>query len=127
MGADRVQQRLTLRSELGRRAEDLAAAHLERNGFTLLGRNVRHGRLELDLIARRGTLVVFCEVRSRSDDRFISPAHTITPAKQERLRSAARGWLRAEALRGVAVRFDVACIVFDGASPRLEYYERAFT
>lgn len=114
------------RKSRGRAAEQLVADHLIRTGFTLLGRNARQGRLELDLIARRGTLVVFCEVRSRSDARFISPAHTITPVKIHRLRQAAARWLHAARLGYVEIRFDVACVVFDVPGARLTYYEAAF-
>lgn len=114
------------RAVLGRRAESLAASHLERQGFTVLARNVRQGRLELDIVARRGQLVVFCEVRSRSNDRFVGPAHTITQPKIHRLRQAATLWLRQAQLGSVDVRFDAACIVFDTPDGRLTYYEGAF-
>ena len=114
------------RAELGRRAETLTANHLEQLGFTLLARNARLGRLELDIIARRGQLVVFCEVRSRTDDRFISPADTITSVKIRRLRQAATLWLRQAKLGSVDVRFDAACVVFDVPQGRLTYYEGAF-
>ena len=114
------------RAALGKRAESLAADHLQREGFEILARNVRQGRLELDIVARRGRLVVFCEVRSRSDDRFIGPAHTITPLKIQRLRQAATLWLRQAGLGSVEVRFDAACIVFDTPKGRLTYYEGAF-
>jgi putative endonuclease len=111
---------------LGRRAEQLAAEYLERAGFAVLARNAREGHLEMDVIARRGGLIVFCEVRSRSDDRFISPAHTITPVKIHRLRQAAAIWLRKAELGQVEVRFDAACVVFDTPEGRLTYYEAAF-
>lgn len=114
------------RPELGRRAEQLVASDLERRGFQLLARNARQGHLEIDLVARRGGLVVFCEVRSRSNDRFISPAHTITHVKIQRLRQAAASWLREAALGHVEVRFDAACVVFDVPEGRLMYYEAAF-
>jgi putative endonuclease len=114
------------RPELGRRAEALVAAYLERMGFAILERNARLGHLELDLIARRGGLLVFCEVRARSNDRFISPAHTITPVKIQRLRQAAVLWLRQARLGHVEVRFDAACVVFDRPEGRLTYYEAAF-
>jgi Holliday junction resolvase-like predicted endonuclease len=65
-------------------------------------------------------------VRARSDDRFISPAHTITYLKIQRLRQAAAIWLRKASVGYVEVRFDAACVVFDPAGPRLTYYEAAF-
>jgi putative endonuclease len=117
---------LLLRPALGRRAEQLVAEYLERTGYTLLARNARQGHLEIDLIAQRGSLVVFCEVRSRSCDRFISPAHTITHVKIHRLRQAAALWLRQAKLGRVDVRFDAACVVFDTPEGRLTYYEGAF-
>ena len=119
--------KLKPRAERGRRAEALAAEFLVREGFAVLARNARVGRLELDLIARRGRLLVFCEVRSRSDDRFIAPAHTIDWKKIQRLRRAARGWLKAAGLAGLEVRFDAACVVFEGDGARLTYYAGAFT
>jgi putative endonuclease len=114
------------RPALGRRAEQLAAEYLERQGFALLARNARQGHLEIDLVARRGGLVIFCEVRSRSHDRFISPAHTITPVKIQRLRQAAARWLQTAGLGYVEIRFDAACVVFDVPDGRLTYYEAAF-
>ena len=114
------------RAELGRRAETLAAQHLEGLGFHVLARNAHLGRLELDIVAQRGRLVVFCEVRSRTDDRFISPADTITPVKQRKLRQAATLWLRQGGLGWVDVRFDAACVVWDVPEGRLTYYEGAF-
>jgi putative endonuclease len=114
------------RARLGRLAEQRVADYLAQSGFTLLARNARQGRLELDLIARRSRLVVFCEVRSRSHAGFISPVHTITPVKIARLRQAAAMWLREAALGSVDVRFDVASVVFDVPGGRLEYYEAAF-
>ena len=114
------------RHALGREAESFVAGELERRGFTLVGRNVRVGRLEIDLIARRGSLIVVCEVRARRSDRFMAPADSLDRRKLERVRRAATIWLVSSKLRGVDVRLDVAAVVFDGPAPRLEYYEDAF-
>lgn len=114
------------RSETGRDAEALVAKRLEDQGFTILGRNVRVGRLELDIIARRASIVVVCEVRARAHARFLEPVATIDRAKVERVRRAAAEWLTTANLRGVYVRFDAASVVFDRDPPRMEYYEDAF-
>lgn len=115
------------RAELGRAAEQLVADHLQRNGFEVLGRNVRLGRLELDVIARRSQLLVFCEVRARTHDRFVAPATTVDFRKIARLKRAAAAWLRANHPGFVDVRFDVASVVFDVPRGRIEYFEGAFT
>lgn len=118
------------RAELGRAAEQLIADRLEAAGFEVLGRNVRLGRLELDVIARRRELLVFCEVRGRAHDRFVAPAATMDPRKIARVRQAAGQWLRTQrqalGLGHVDVRFDVAAVIFDTPGGRVEYYEGAY-
>ncbi|MDQ3033469.1 MAG: YraN family protein [Myxococcota bacterium] len=114
------------RGETGRDAEALVAAKLASQGFAILGRNVRVGRLELDVIARRGSLLVVCEVRARSHARFAEPVASIDRAKIARVRRATAIWLTTANLRGVSVRFDAASVVFDQDPPRIEYYEEAF-
>ena len=114
------------RPETGRDAEALVAAKLASQGFAILGRNVRVGRLELDVIARRGSLLVVCEVRARTHARFAEPVASIDRAKISRVRRATAQWLATAGLRGVAVRFDAASVVFDQDPPRIEYYEHAF-
>lgn len=101
---------------------------LERRFFSVIGRNVRVGRLEIDLIARRGRLVVFCEVRSLTSDRLYAPAESIDHRKKQRLRQAAARWLASQPTANLEARFDVAAVVFDGPAGegRIEYYENAF-
>jgi putative endonuclease len=98
---------------------------LERRGFSICGRNVQVGRLELDVIARRGSLVVVCEVRSRARARPVFPSETISGKKLARVRRATAMWLRREKLGRVHSRIDAAAVVFDGpdGEPRVECYE----
>jgi putative endonuclease len=110
----------------GERAEAIACAHLEARGFAILGRNVRVGRKEIDLIARRGSLLVFCEVRSRSDTKRFEPLEAFDPGKRRRVREAAAIWLTAHRVRGMSVRFDAAAVSFDGSEFDLDYVEDAF-
>jgi len=104
---------------VGRRAEDLAADLLRSNGAVVLDRNYRTPRGELDLVVREGEAIVFVEVRARRSSAFGSPAETVGPRKQERIRRAARAWLSAHALEDAPVRFDL--VTFTGA--RLEQVE----
>ena len=98
---------------------------LEERGFHICGRNVHVGRLELDVIARRGSLLVVCEVRSRASARQVFPAETIGKKKLARVRRATAIWLRQQKLGRVHARIDAAAVVFDGpgGEPRVEYYE----
>jgi putative endonuclease len=115
------------RQEMARRAEQHVARHLEGQGFRIVGMNVRAGRLELDVVAERAGLLVVCEVRARTSDRFGSPGETISHVKIARVREATRVWMRKEGRTGQAVRLDAAALTFDGpgGAPRMEYYEAA--
>jgi putative endonuclease len=66
------------------------------------------GGYELDLIARRGRRLVFCEVKSKTGPRFGAPLAMVGPEKIRRIRRAAESWLAAHPdCRGLEVRFDV--------------------
>jgi putative endonuclease len=114
-----------LRCDLARRGEAAVAKLLEDQGFTLCGLNVRVGRLELDVIAKRGSLIVVCEVRSRRRARPVFPAETIDRKKLARVRQGTAMWLRSQKLGRVHARIDAAAVIFDGpdGEPRIEYYE----
>ena len=93
-------------------------------GYALLGRNVRLGALELDIVARKGALVVVVEVRTRGAGAWARALESITRAKRLRLRRAAgRLWrTRLSMLRGIdRVRIDVAAVSFVGSETRVEY------
>jgi putative endonuclease len=82
----------------------------------------RELRGDLDVVARRDDLVVFCEVKARRSDTHGGAAAAVTTAKQARVRTLAASWLRSVGSPDVDVRFDV--IAIDGV--RLTHYEAAF-
>jgi putative endonuclease len=91
----------------GRLGETIAAAYLELQGYTVRARNVRRGRREIDLVATRGDLTCFVEVRLRRRNRFGTAIETIDYRKRRRVWSAAT---EIGAVRGGASRFDVIAI-----------------
>src|SRR5919106_435525 len=72
------------RPELGRRGEDLAESVYRRLGFDIVQRNYRCRQGEIDLIARRGRVLVFCEVKTRRTDMWGTPAEAVGFRKQAR-------------------------------------------
>jgi putative endonuclease len=116
--------------ELGRRAEAAVADYLFARGFALLARNARLGALELDVVARRGPLVVVVEVRARRPGAVVGPFESITRSKRARLvRAVDRLWSRRlSALEGVErVRIDAAAVTIAGGKTRIEYAEGAIS
>jgi putative endonuclease len=110
------------RQSLGRRGEDLVARWYVDAGYELVARNWRCREGEIDLVLRARGVVVFCEVKTRSSDRFGLPAEAVTPAKQRRLRVLATRFLRENPQRGADPRFDVASVL----GGQVEVLEGAF-
>lgn len=105
-------------NEFGARAEQLAAALLERNGWTILHRNWRFGRREIDLIARRGRTVAFVEVKARSRASHGHPLETIDWRKRRDLGIAASGWIARCGVPGEEYRFDAVHVLAAQARDR---------
>jgi len=109
-------------SALGRLGEDAAAAWYLQHGYEVVARNWSCRAGEIDLICRRGRVLVICEVKTRSSERFGSPFEAVTPAKRRRLRHLATLYLREVVPGTPIVRFDVAAVL-DGV---VEVLESAF-
>jgi putative endonuclease len=88
-------------ARVGRRGEQIAATYLERRGYRVLDRNWRSGdpaqRGELDLILRHRSVLVVCEVKTRTGGHLAHPAEAVTAEKLGRLRRLAGLWLREQA------------------------------
>lgn len=113
--------------ERGRRFEDLAVRHLTDRGWTVVERNVRFGRKEVDLIVRRGSTVAFVEVKGRLGAEYGHPLEAITARKRREIATVARWWLARHGRAGEEYRFD-AVAVLPGPDRRLrvEHVEDAW-
>jgi putative endonuclease len=116
---------MAAKDELGRRGEELAAQYLEHAGYTVIDRNWRCARGELDLVARDGDDTVFVEVKTRSSTAFGHPFEAITPRKLARLRRLALAWRDAHPYRRGSLRLDaIAVIAPVGQAPTVEHLRR---
>ncbi|MEL6656135.1 MAG: YraN family protein [Bacteroidota bacterium] len=113
-------------NELGELGEKLAANFLEANGYTILARNWRANRAEIDIIAQLDETLIFVEVKTRSTDFFGAPEESITKRKKRLLAAAATAYMQ-ETGHEWAIRFDIISIIMQlGKAPKLEHYEDAF-
>jgi len=100
---------------LGISAESRAAAYLIGKGFRILARRWRSPVGEIDIVARRRSLLVFVEVKAR--DRLDDAAWSVTPRQQQRIAAAAEAWLAAHPdMAFHDIRFD-AVLVAPGRLP----------
>jgi putative endonuclease len=99
------------RRALGARGEVLTAERYLAAGYEILDRNWRCRQGELDLVVHRDRVLVFCEVKTRSSDRFGAPIEAITREKRQRIRVLAGRWLDEHKPVVREVRFDVASVL----------------
>jgi putative endonuclease len=114
------------RSELGAAGEACAVEHLCRRGFRILARNLRSGGVEIDVIAARGGLVVFVEVKTRRSRSLGVPEAAVDARKQARLVAGAAAWLREHRGAAARIRFDVIVCEGDADAFRVRHLEAAF-
>ena len=100
----------------GRRQEILAALLLMAKGYRILGFRLKTPAGEIDLLAKRGGVLVVAEVKSRT--RMEDALEAVAPAQRERLKRAARALAaRRPGLKGLTVRLDLIALA-PGAWPR---------
>ena len=101
---------MTDKIKTGEEGEDLAAAFLIEKGFTVLERNYRNKKSEIDLIVSKGNWLVFVEVKTRRGSAHGAPIEAVDARKVERLRSIALAYLSVRDAGGEepACRFDIA-------------------
>ncbi len=97
-------------NETGKRGEEIAESLLREKGFTILETNWRHKRLEVDLIAKDGNVLVFVEVKTRSYDYFGKPEEFVDKKKERHLARAAAEYMR-QTGHDWAIRFDVVSVI----------------
>ncbi len=121
---------MNARQEFGRAAEEAAARRLAQEGWRLLARNVRVGRGELDIIARRGPVLAFVEVKARRTRTCGTPEDAVHPRKRRQIARLAELWMAARpwALRGVAeIRFDIVAVDASRLPVEVRHLPAAFT
>ena len=111
--------------KLGHWGEDLAVAHLVKNGYKIVARNWRYGKEEIDIIARTGDFLIIVEVKTRHSSQFGDPQDFVSNAQQRHLINAADAFVTENDL-DVEVRFDIIAITSDTTPPHLTHIEEAF-
>lgn len=115
------------RALLGKQGEDLAAGYLRQQGFTLLLRNFRGQKGEIDIIAREEKTIIFVEVKTRQAGASYFPAEAVTPRKQRQISRTAQEYLLRHNLQNQPARFDVISVsVSSDRPPKIDHIPNAF-
>lgn len=104
----------------GSKGETLAAGWLEQNGYTILERNWRHKRCEIDIIASRHNRLHIVEIKTRTSTLFGMPEESINRQKMNCLKQAALAY-QVQHSTWVLLQFDVLSINLHADKPE-EYF-----
>jgi putative endonuclease len=110
---------------LGQKGEDLATEYLKKSGFKILFRNWKWGKHEIDLIAENKDLIVFAEVKTRTDELRIPVSDIVTREKQKSIIRAAEGYIKKYNIDKDS-RFDVITIIKKSEDFEIDHIEDAF-
>ena len=110
---------------VGARYEQVAGKYLEQQGYQILQYNYRCRQGEIDIIARDGEYLVFCEVKYRTDRRKGMPSEAVHIRKQQVISRSALYYMTVNGVWGCPCRFDVVGILGE-ADDEIRLYRNAF-
>ncbi|MBQ3443181.1 MAG: YraN family protein [Selenomonadaceae bacterium] len=111
----------------GKFGEDVAANFLEAKGYSIVARNFRIRSAEIDIIAKADDVIVFVEVKARSNIRHGLPSEAVTLCKQKKIIEAASIFLQDETFSDYTCRFDVVEVYLSGGCvEKINHIENAF-
>lgn len=111
---------------IGNKGEDRASEYLEKHGFTILNRNWRTKRGEIDIIASIKETIVFVEVKTLPSGSLETLSHELNARKQKRISETAKCFLTINRKYSNSyIRFDVIVVDMPGF-PEVYHIENAF-
>jgi len=113
--------------QVGSSGEDRAAAYLVQQGFTILCRNWRTKRGEIDIIATKNDILVFAEVKTLPSGSVQTLMQELGRKKQKRITETAKWFLlNNRQYSNSIIRFDVLIVDMPGLEP-VYHVENAFS
>jgi len=111
--------------DIGLAGEQYACTHLLKDGYTIIEKNWRYKRAEIDIICTKGQHLIFVEVKTRTSGYMGEPSAAVTRAKQKHIVRAADAYVK-EYEGDPEVRFDIIGIIMNNKEKTLEHIEDAF-
>ena len=116
------------KSSRGMMGENAAAEYYQGCGYTIVARNYRTRQGEIDLIIANNGLLVFAEVKARSEGSIAMPREWVDARKQQRIVLAAKAYLQKYELSEPLMRFDVVEVYFEkDGKTKINCIENAFS
>lgn len=104
----------------------MAVAAARAEGYEIVDRNWHCSLGELDVVMKKGEMIVFAEVKTRKDDSYGQAWESVTPAKQARISRIARWYVKVNDLEGLSFRFDVFSVYYKNGRWHYRWFKDAF-
>ena len=111
-------------TNVGKQGEEIVANYLVNKGYSIVERNWRYGKKEIDIIARYNNTIVFVEVKTRSSLQFELPQEAVTIKKMRNIVVVADAYMRRHCL-GLEGRFDIVAVHMSNPPKIIEHIESA--
>lgn len=108
-----INNRMTDHIKTGLKGEKLAFEFLENKGYKILEKNWRSGRYEIDIIAEEKNILVFVEVKTRTNDYYGYPEESVNKTKQDHILQAAEDYVIQHNINK-EIRFDIVSVIING-------------
>lgn len=112
----------------GAKGERRAALYLRLHGYRIIERNWLFHRKEIDIIAKKGELLVFVEVKSRANMNGVAPQLSVTSEKRRNLITASKAYIAKHNIQRMVFRYDIIEVDLSKKLPLsgINHYEHAF-
>ncbi len=119
---------VTQNRNIGNIGENLICEYLIGNGYIIIKRNYTKLCGEIDIIATKGDIIAFVEVKTRKSDSLVSPLEAVTKSKQRKIINTAEIFLTEYAeYQNFQPSFDVGTVTNDNGKFTVDYYENTFS
>lgn len=113
-------------NETGKQGEIEAVRYLREKGYEIVAQNYRHQHAEIDVIAKKGRLLLFAEVKTRTNLSYGHPEEFVSYAKARLIMKAAEHYIFAHGWMH-DLRFDIIAVTIAGADLQVKHIEDAFS
>ena len=110
--------------KVGKWGEDVSSEYLLKNGYKVIGRNARTPYGEIDIVAKKGEIIIFIEVKTRTSNKMGLPEESITAKKREHMIACAEHY----AMENEIDNWQIDVISIEGklgTEPVITYFENA--
>ncbi len=116
---------MAFHNEIGQRGEKIAAEYILKKGYTILTKNWRFGKDEIDIIAIDKNNLVIIEVKTRSNNYYGDPQEAVDNKKEIFIIRAAEAYVDIENI-DFNIRYDIIAIILNETKTIINHIEDAF-